>query len=809
VAGGRPEYRPGEEAEVTVTVAGVGGPRRAGVTVWAVDAGVLELTGYRTPDPMDVFYARRGLGVTTSESRSRLIGRRSYGTKADAAGGGGGREGEEDQVRRDFRALAVWQGDVVTDGSGRATIRFRLPDSLTTYRIMAVAVAGHEEFGAGQTEILVSKRLGIEPALPRFLRPGDRARVGVVVRNRTGADAEVEVKAVPDPDGPVRLWGAGTRVVQVPSGASREVGFGLEAHAPGVAEFTFSAETVGRPPERDAFEANLPVLPILPVETTAAFFEVEGSATQQVAVPRGVFPTVGGLELRIASSVLVGARPAIQWLADYPHACAEQVASQVLGLTAAGRLGAGFAPETVAGKPMAEWLDGAVSRLTACQRPDGGFAFWPGGQWSSPALSAHVVWALSAAAEAGAKVPERVQARAAEYLSRQLRENPAGTDGAGWLDQVLAAFALSRTGPGEPAFLQVLFDGRRPAGPVWGRAVLARTMLAANRNDPRAATLLQEVRNSVQREGRTAHLSEPVPAWGWRTWWGAGRGTAATLLAELAADQSGALVVPLAREVLDRLTRDSGRTTQEAAWLLQSLAAAGDAEAARDGARRVETRLAGRRVLTTQFAAGERREEGVDITMAELQHQAARTPEKPLPLEVRVSGQGNVYGSALLRVAPSDPDRPGRSLGMEVQRRLLDQSGEPRTAVGAGGELTLEVTLRLSARRRFVAVVVPLPAGIEPVDANLATTARRLREETQDSADDNGWHWRPGFDHVELRDDRVLLYATVLEPGEHTFRVPCRATTSGTFSMAPARAEEMYAPEVFGTTSPGTLEVRR
>lgn len=809
VASARPEYRPGEEAEITVMVGGAGGPRRAGVTVWAVDAGVLELTGYRTPDPMDVFYARRGLGITTSESRSRLIGRRSYGTKADAAGGGGGREDEGEQVRRDFRALAVWQGDVVTDGSGRATIRFPLPDSLTTYRVMAVAVAGQEEFGAGQTEILVSKRLGIEPALPRFLRPGDRARVGVVVRNRTGADAEVEVKAIPDADGPVRLRGGDVRVVRVPAGASREVGFGLDAHTPGMARLTFAAVTDGRPPERDAFETELPVLPILPVETTAAFFSVVESATEHVAVPRGVFPNVGGLELRLASSALVGARPAINWLAEYPHACAEQVASQVLGLTAAGRLGAGFAPEDVAGKPMEEWLDGAVTRLAACQRPDGGFAFWPGGNWSSPVLSAHVVWALSAAAEAGARIPERVRARAAEYLARHLREQPAGTDGAQWLDQVLAAFALSRIGSGEPAFLQVLFDGRRPAGPMWGRAVLAHTMLAANPSDARAATLLQEVRNSVAREGRTAHLAEPVPAWGWRIWWGAGRGTAATLLAELALDHGGALVLPLTREVLDRLTRDAGRTTQEAAWMLQALAAAGDAEAARDGSRRAEARLAGRRVLTTQFAAGERREEGVEVAMAELQRQAARAPEKPLALEVKVTGQGNVYGSALLRTAPSDPDRPGRSLGMEVERRLVDEAGEVHATVAAGDELMLEVTVCVPAIRRFVAVVVPLPAGVEPVDPDLATTARRLREDAGEVRDESRWYRRPGFDHVELRDDRVLLYATVLEPGEHTFRVPCRATTSGTFHMAPARAEEMYAPEVFGTTSPATLEVRR
>lgn len=810
VAGTRAEYRPGEEATITVTVSGVGGPRQAAVTVWAVDVGVLELSGYRTPDLLHAFYARRGLGVATAESRSRLIGRRSYGTKGDAAGGGGGRETAGEEIRRDFRALAVWRGDVVTDAAGRGRVSFVLPDSLTTYRVMAVALAGAEEFGAGDTEILVSKPLGIEPALPRFLRPGDRARAGVVIRNRTGRSVEVEVTATLPAGGPVRLRGTATRVLQVPAGGSVEAGFGLDAHTPGVTRVGFSAVTVGPVRERDAMEVELPVFPVVPAETTAAFFRVEDTAEERIAVPSGVFSEVGGLEVRLASSLLVGATPAIGWLAEYPHACAEQVASQVLGLAAARRLGPDQVPLLWGGRPAGAWLEWAVSRLEACQMDDGGFAFWPGGQWSNPALSAHVAWALAAAARAGAPVPERVTLRAAQYLSRQLRGVSAGPEEGAWLDQVLAAFALTEMGRSEPAFLQVLFERRRTGEPLWGRAVLAAAMLTADPRDSRAAELLREVRNGIAREGRTARLEEPVPSWGWRFWWGSGRGTAAALLAETAADSRGSLVAPLAREVVDRLSRERARTTQELAWLLQALAAVGDAEGSSDGERTVRARLAGRELVTGRFATGDRREQRMEVPMAVLQQHAADASEPTLALQISVEGRGAVYGTALLRSAPSDPRRPGRSLGIELDRRLLAGDGERVTAVPAGADLVLEVTVRLTSTRRFLAVVVPLPAGMEPVDPDLATTARRLREvDGSDAAGGQyGSRWS-GFDHVELRDDRVLLYATTLGPGEHTFRVPCRATTTGSFHMAPARAEEMYAPEVFGTTSSAVLEVRR
>ena len=402
----KPEYRPGQPATAVVTVVGEDGqPRQAGVTLWAVDAGVLDLTRYRTPDLFRALYGERGLGVATAESRSRLVGRRSYGTKGDKSGGGGGREAAM-QVRQDFRALAVWRGDVVTDAQGRARVTFTLPDSLTTYRLMAVATAGLEEFGTGESEVVVTKPLGLEPALPRFLRPEDKARAGVLVRNRTSQPREVEVTLQLDPDGPVRLRGTPSRIVTVPAGGSFEVGFGLVGAAPGTARLRFLLSSPKPTPETDAFEVTLPVVALAPAETVGTFFAITDRAEEQVAVPADVFPGAGGLELRVAASPLVEAAGGVAFLADYPHACAEQVASQVLGFTAATRLGGNLAPKEVKGAAREVWLGKAAGRLLACQRSDGGFAFWPDGRASSPELSAHVAWALVEAGKAGVAVDD-------------------------------------------------------------------------------------------------------------------------------------------------------------------------------------------------------------------------------------------------------------------------------------------------------------------------------------------------------------------------------------------------------------------
>ena len=111
-----------------------------------------------------------------------------------------------------------------------------------------------------------------------------------------------------------------------------------------------------------------------------------------------------------------------------------------------------------------------------------------------------------------------------------------------------------------------------------------------------------------------------------------------------------------------------------------------------------------------------------------------------------------------------------------------------------------------------MAVTDPLPAGFEPVESWFATTAAALGAKQDDQGDARAtgrrWWQRGGFDHVERHDDRVQLFATRLSEGRHEFSYVVRATTAGTFRTAPARAEEMYEPEVFGRTATTVIEVQ-
>ncbi|HEX7241302.1 MAG TPA: MG2 domain-containing protein, partial [Longimicrobiaceae bacterium] len=178
----RPEYRPGDTARVRVRVRDAAGRGQAAeVTLWAVDEGVLSLTGYTTPDPLELIYRPRGLGMRLGSNLVAVAPQVPEGQKGTRNPGGSGGQDVTGILRSQFRPTAFFLGSVPTDESGEATVAARLPDNVTTFRVMAVAVTAGDRYGSGQSPLLSTRPLVVRPALPRFVREGDDFLAGVVV----------------------------------------------------------------------------------------------------------------------------------------------------------------------------------------------------------------------------------------------------------------------------------------------------------------------------------------------------------------------------------------------------------------------------------------------------------------------------------------------------------------------------------------------------------------------------------------------------------------------------------------------------
>ncbi|MBM4361381.1 MAG: hypothetical protein FJ104_01780, partial [Deltaproteobacteria bacterium] len=799
------ELRPGEEVTVDLAARDAAGRGiRAELAVWAVDEGVLQLTAYRRPDPLGVFAAPRPLQVATLESRDALarlfdpLGEGAEGLDKGAPGGGGGLG-----ARRDFRQTAFFDPQVVTDGGGRATVRFRLPDALTSYRVLAVAVSEDDRYGGAEARVTASRPLMARPALPRALRVGDRLDASVVVTSKGLPAGPVDVSLALSG---LRGESALSRRIELPASGATEVTFPVSVEHAGDAQLTFD---VARGKERDRATLSRRASLGTALEATAASGSTDRLAAEGLADLRAVRPDVGGLELVLSSSALVGVDQALESLVDYPYACTEQLASRLLPLLPLRELGLalGFAPPPGA----AERIRTTVSELVARQTPDGGFSMWPETGASSPFVSAWAALSLELAARAGEPVPATIRERSRAYLRRLLEVE--FRDGAGAVSAALAVDVLAELGDRDAGHVERLF-ARRAELTLAARALL---LHAATRVVPGGAVsreLARDVAASVRFAGATAEVVDERGDGYASVFDSDARSQALVLRALVTAEPRGALVAPLARALVESRRGGTWRSTQESAWALLALDDYRRAREAEPADYAATVWLGDTRVQDLRFGARAEAQR-LEVPLSRLVELGAGR----LVLEKR--GRGTLHYEARLRTARREQPRAPLDAGFYVERRLVPvRQGQP-TAPPREGEVTagdlvrVELTVVASGPRDWMVLDDPIPSGLEAVDPNLATTAAFLAD-----AEDAG----PGPEdrdavaegradltapaRVERRDDRVLFFVDHLPPGVHRYRYLARATTRGTFVHPPTSATEMYRPEHFGRTAGGTLVVR-
>ena len=317
-------------------------------------------------------------------------------------------------MRENFNALATFAPAVPTDSDGRAIVKVKLPDNLTRYRVMAVAVAGGRQFGMNESAITARLPLMVRPSAPRFLNFGDKFEFPVVVQNQTDLPMEVNV-AVRATNAEI-TEGAGRRVT-VPANDRVEVRFPTSAVRAGTARFQIAA-TSGE--WADAAEIELPVWTPATTEAFAVYGEIDqGAIVQPVSAPSDAVKQFGGLEITTSSTQLQALTDAVLYLVAYPFECSEQLSSRVLAVAALRDVLAAFEAK---GLPEPEEMVSAVARdikrLQSLQNDDGGFGFWRRGDESWPYVSIHVAHALQRAKEKKFEVPSEMLERSKAYLRK-------------------------------------------------------------------------------------------------------------------------------------------------------------------------------------------------------------------------------------------------------------------------------------------------------------------------------------------------------------------------------------------------------
>jgi alpha-2-macroglobulin len=798
----RDEKRPGEEVTLQLAVRdGSGTPTQAELTVFAVDEGVLALTGYRTPDPFAAIYEPRALSVWTSDARSNLA-RMLAGVDDEKGGDEGGGGGA--LVRSNFAALALYVPSLETDAQGRAELRFKLPDGTTRYRIMAVAASRGAHVGAGETSVRTHKPLMLRPLAPRVLRAGDRLEAGVVVHNEQAQAAEVEVALQVSG---LALRDVPRKKVRVPASGAVEVCFALEAERVGTAKLTLTARAG---PERDAIAIERRVLSPSVIETVSVAGTTDGSAREALAPLLDVRRDVGSLGLSLATSALVELEAPARDLLAYEYGCTEQLSSRLIALAALERLRVPLALADASFAPQAASL---AAELERHQRGDGSFGLWSASDATPAALStyltAYALLALRELAAAGLPVSPHASERAKRFLASVLRApSPSGaSSGPGAAQAALqqsqrayVVYALARSGWFDPGYAGKLFEQRAEL-PLSSRVELLHALTSDTTSRARVETLLGELGQHVRVTASEAHLETNAGDAYAPLFVSDVRATSALVLALLELEPEHVLLPKLAHWLSSARDRaGSWRGTHDTAWAVMALAGY---NAEREKVRPSFTTSArlGEQVIGEALLQGARAKASFELPTRTL-------PSGGESLALDKRGHGTLHYVVRLTYAraalPAEPSERGffversyeRITPAELARGDVGGAATEHAQVGDYVRVTLRVAV--PAARRFVLITDPIPAGLEPVDLNLATelTAAAHALSTQAPRD-----------HEELRDDRAVFAIDELPPGLYRYTYLARASTVGRFVAPPAKVEEMYQPETQGLTGASTFTV--
>ncbi|MDP3178997.1 MAG: alpha-2-macroglobulin family protein, partial [Spirochaetaceae bacterium] len=812
--------RPGTNISVMIFAKDEGGrPLDGEATLWLVDKAVLSLGTERELDPLGAFLDKLGSSVRIVDTRNRSVG---YLPVSEISGGDGGDDlymmGElfnRSTVRKNFKTVPIFKTGIPVR-NGAAVVEVALPDNLTDFAVRAVVTSGFDRFGSARSVLPVRLALTLQSALPRFVRPYDDFTAGGTLRVVEGSGGpavwgyRLKGLAISGDEGP-----QSARPVTLPEKDAVKlelplsVPFNLQP-GPEAALIGFAAER-SSDGAKDAFEVELPVRPDAQKRVEFALVTLDGKTAADL--PR---PSMLARAGTLTRSVLVARDPRLlaigrgfAYLKDYPHGCLEQRTSQLfpsvamrdfatsLGLPGAVAGGAGGA-----GSSLKAIVRDFERYAASCQADSGLFSYWPKSE-PSVSLSAYVVEFLHSCAAAGLSADDYMLARAQEGLSKSLRSDFPVWD-ARWADfeRVQAFGSLEAAGIWEASYAGSFLD-RAESLDLVSKARLLTVLKNRGMASGSKAVALEKslVASLVTKKERGKDVLAGLRDFqaGGRVLLTETRAVAALLEALAPQDKGGQRTALLSNWLISRSGAQGWGSTMDTVCALRALAAwLGNEKAdeiqveVKSGGKSERLSTKGARLASFELA-------GFDSGQASLVKGADKGS---VTLLVTTSYTPAARGGALKAV------NAGFAIDREFLPVLEDGSlgkGMP-AAAGATVEFSLDdiveehATLVNFEDRSFVAVEIPLAAGMEMLDPRLAGAPREATPFGTPTL-------QPSYS-MQL-DDKVAYYYDSLPKGTYHFFFRVRASFVGEYTAPQAKAELMYDQAVSGLSAGTNLAVRR
>jgi len=752
-------YHVREKAHVKIAVRGPdGGKPPAGSTVAlaAVDEGLLELKPNDSWKLLEAMMGLRPYQVDTATASMEVVGRRHFGLKAIPPGGGGGAR----VTRELFDTLLLWNPSVQLDANGDAVVDVTLNDSLTSFRIVAIAAADTGDFGTGASTIRSTQDLQLFSGVSPIARTGDAFPAQFTIRNASDRPYDVNIAgsveglAIKPPpmtvalapgDGKTFAWN-----VEVPLGPST---------------LKYNVDATAQTGASDHLRISQQVLPAVPVRTwQATLVQLDKPLSQPIAIPSDAIPGQGGIRIDLSPSLTAGLGSIETWMRDYPYVCLEQRISRAVAL-----------------RDQNLWK-GIIADLPSYTDVDGLLKYFPSMRDGSDVLTSYVLAiANEAALELPADAQDSMESALAAFVEGKLsRHEPFAVVDLP-MRKLAAIEALSRYGKANSSLLSTLTIDPNlwPDSAVidWW-SILARTPGLPKR-DARLEEVQQIIRSRINEQGTAMHLSSDPRN---NMWW---------LMVSPERDMVRLLLVLLDanawRDDIPRVMRGALALQQKGAWP-STIANAWGVLAIVKFAAAFESQTVAGQTVATLASRSEQLDWAHDREGGQLSFD---WPSAQALLDVSHRGSGSPW--AQVSTSAAIPLKAPFSAGYTITKTVTPIDSTHSGEWKPGDLVRVHLAVDAQADMTWVVVDDPIPAGASQVGVGLSGESQIAT--AGENQNNQSYTW-PSF--IERGFGGFRAYYDYVPKGKFEIEYTIRLNQPGTFQLPATHVQALYEPEMLG-----------
>lgn len=749
----------------------------AKVSIAVVDEGILQISGFTTPNPYGFFYQNRALQVNSYDIYPFLF------KEISADNAGAGDEGFDMSKRVNpmqnnrVKLVSFWSGLVQTDASGQTSFEVDIPQFSGSLRVMAVAHKANS-FGSAEKSITVADPIVMSSSIPRFFSPGDTAIITTTLMNTTEKNASSKTSIATS--GPLKVISDSKQNVSINKKGEQKVSFKVYVQNEiGQGKIKISCNALG---EDFLEETDISIRPATSLlkETGAGVVTAGNKKTINLSKDNFIASSVD-YKIVISDNPMVEFAEDLDYLVRYPHGCSEQTVSAAFPQLYFSEISKALNKKKDMQADVTNNINAAITKLKMRQTYNGGILMWDNmsqESWWTTTYTAH--FAIEAK-KAGYSVDQAFIDKLLGYLSNRLKSKET-------VDYYYDRGKTKRIAPKEVAYsLYVLA--------MAGKSDVSLMNYYKSKTDILTADSKYLLAAAYALSGDKAKAKEMLPSAynGLNSdpqfsgsFYSAVRDEAIALNALLEIDPKNDQISTMAMHVSKNLRENRYMNTQERIFSLLALGKI--AKQSSQTTIAVNVNSGGKKI--SNYSTGVQTFYTKDIVDGKL--------------DLGVKGSGSLYYFFETEGISKDGTFKEEDSYIKIRKSFYDRNGNQISTNNLKINDLVIVKLSLNSlysKTRVENVVITdiLPACFE------------IENPKTDEIPGTSWiknQSRPY--HTDVRDDRINLfddlYSNSGKPQDYYYVV--RVVSKGTFRMGPAAADAMYNGEYHSYSGGGTVTVR-